>query len=290
MTDLRNMTFKDETIPDSTVSNPEFNQVVVSTSRPLPVSDSRWQTEIGNVQGQSLIDVAGMNDVVGESFVDLSDVGGTQSLPVEGAAEEWEIVSTSPDDKVGGPGTGKVLVGRLIDGWVGAPDVIATVTGTTPNLIPGGAINFRPKQALILTPDGGKNVGDIIIRVAGGGAERLKIKVGEGVTKSSLVSIEVGFTGFAQHILLNVGKGGDADIRSQIQSNGGPIIVGGGIQIYQALAPVNIVAPFTLPEKTDLRLEAISENTGTKVTVFTDFLIVDNKSIINPVTVARAMI
>lgn len=262
-------------------------EIDVSLAKPLPVTDSRWQTEIGNVEGQTLLDVGGVNANIGFTYEDISDVGGDQTLPVEGAPEEWEIVSTSADDDNGGSGTESVSVGRLLDGWVDAPDVLATVTGLAPNLIPGGAVNFRPKQALILTPAGGTNVGDIIIRVAGGGAERIKILAGEGVSKSSLFSVAVNTTAFAQFIIPATGKGRDAEVRSQIQVSGGPIIVGGGLPVYQNSIPIPIVAPFTLPEKTDLKIQAKSENTGTKVIIFIDFLIIDNDFIQNPITIAR---
>jgi len=261
------------------------NEVFVERLVPLPVINSTFQIQLGNVDGFELRNIAAENIAVGTSFEDLSDVGGTQVLPTEGNPEVWEVVSTSDEDKSGGSGSTGGFVESLADGWISRPNQIYTLNGTTPVTLSG--THFRPIGAIITSPDGGCNVGDIIFRVAGGGAERIKIRAAEGVSKSSLFSVPVGFTVFAQFIIAASGKNQDVSIRSRIQLNGGPLIIGGTIPTYQGSIAWPIVAPFTLPEKIDIRFEAKSTNENTSVISFLDLLIVSNDKIITPPTVVR---
>lgn len=252
---------------------------------PLPVSNFITQVQIGNIPGYALVDVAGESLELTSSFTDLSTTGGTQTLATSGNPEAWEIVSTSDSDKSGGGGTESVIITTLGDDWVEQSSVTATVNGLTPAAITGSF--FRLQTAIIATPDGGSNIGDLIIRVAGGGAERGRIMAGEGNMKSSFYSVPSGKTAFAQFVLATTGKNQDFETRTQIQNDGGPIIVGGTLPVYQGDLSIEIFAPFTLPEKTDLRLEAKSANTNVFATSFTDFLVVDNTKLTNPITVFK---
>jgi len=266
--------------------------VSVSPQTPLPVTNSLFQIQLGNVDGFQLLNIAGEKHNVDTQWQDVSEVDGVQELPTEGNPEEWEALSTSPEDSIGGSGTSSILIPRLGDGWTELDPVVASVNGTSPTIIPGGAINFRALQGIVLNPDGGSNVGDIIIRVAGGGPERLRIKAFEGASKSSLFSVPVGKTAFAQFIIAASGKNQDTNLRSWAQTDGGPVITGGTIPDYQGNIAWPVIAPFTLPQKTDLRLQVRSTNESTEespieVTTFFDFLIVDNNKIASPVNSMR---
>jgi len=246
--------------------------------RPSPgksqTTDFLIQVSTGKVPGYTLTNVAGENADVGTSFEDVSCVGGTQVLPTEGNPESWEIVSTSTSDASGMGGTSSVIITSLADGWVEQAPITATVTGTTPNAITGSF--FRGITAIILNPDGGSNVGNIIIRVAGGGVERMEIRAGEGNSKSSFVSTPVGKTSFTQFIIVTTQKNEDILARASLQVDGGPIIIGASLPVYQGALTIPVVAPFVLVEKTDLRLEAKSTNTGVAVTTSFDILTIDN--------------
>jgi len=237
-------------------------------------ADFMTQVQLGLVPGYSLSNIAGENTNVGTSFVDVSCVSGNQVLPTEGNPESWEIVSTSAEDAAGQSGTSSVIITSLADGWVEQAPITATVTGTTPNAITGSF--FRGITAIILDPDGGSNVGNIIIRVAGGGAERMEIRAGEGNSKSSFISTPVGKTKFTQFIIVTTQKNEDIVARAKLQVDGGPVIIGASLPVYQGALSVPVIAPFVLVEKTDLRLEAKSTNTGVTVTTSFDILTVDS--------------
>lgn len=235
---------------------------------PFPTTDLFFQIQLGNVLGYELINVAGENDATGVTFEDLSGVGGTQILPTVGNAESLEILSSEEVD------TMDVLLTSYADDWVEQPDTTVTVTGTTPAAIPGS--HFRALSAVILGPDGGTNVGDLIIRVASAGAERLQIMAGEGNSKSSLYSVASGKTGIAQHVIVTTAKNESITARGRVQLDGGPIIIGGSLPVYQGDFQLPLISPFILPQKTDIRFEALSANADIKVTAFIDILLVDN--------------
>jgi len=261
--------------------------VAVSPNTPLPVSNSLFQIQIGNVEGFELISVTFANDDIGLTFEDLSDVGGVQDLPTEGNPETWEIVSTSPQDATSGSGTSSVAVISLADGWVEQDPTIVEVTGTTPNTLSGS--HFRPSAAVILSPDGGANVGDITIRKVGG-ADRLKIRAGIGNTKSSLFSVAAGKSAFAQFIMNITGKNDDITGRLLVQGDGGPVLRGLDIPLYQTPLLLPVAAPMVLPQKTDIRLQAASSNEGAGAVGLFDLLIVDNAQIAVPPTAMKNLI
>jgi len=242
-------------------------------------ADFNVRVFLGNEEGFELRNIVGEKNNVNTTFQDISQVDGVQVLPTEGNPEEWEIVSTSTDDANGGSGTETVLISFLGDGWTEETPVIATVTGTTPILIPGGANKFRGVSAVILTPDGGCNVGDLIIRVSSGGAERMKIMAAEGVSKAAFYSTPVGKTAFGQFLIGLTAKNQDIEMRLMSQVDGGPEIIGGVLPSYQGFVAFPIIAPFTLSEKTDVRFQVKSTNTAVTVTAFLDLLIVDNSKI-----------
>jgi hypothetical protein len=168
---------------------------------------------------------------------------------------------------------------------------LVVMDGLTPVTISN--THLRSRSALVLTADPtatNTNIGDLIIRVQGGGTERMRIPVAEGDCKSFLFTIPAGKTGFGQNIIFSCSKNRDCTFRSMVTGFGGATIIGGEFGVFQAAYTLPIVAPFTLPEKTDIRLEANSTNPNSTSLVFIDFLLVENTKIQNPITAVSNML
>jgi len=118
--------------------------------------------------------------------------GGPGLYPWLTGLTSLEIVSTSALDTSGGTGARTVSVATLVGDYVSTPQTIA-LNGLTPVPLPIQAI--RSNGARCLTAgSGGTNVGDIILRDAGGGATRGIILAGHGVMRQAPYTVPAGFT------------------------------------------------------------------------------------------------
>ena len=116
--------------------------------------------------------------------------GGGQ-YPWMSAATALEAVSTSVQDNPTGTGAATINVPGL-DANFSPLTVPVTLNGTTPvalssNLlrVQAAAVSSRGSAAV----NGGTNIGDIIIRDAGGGTVRMIIPAGYGVSRSSTYTV-----------------------------------------------------------------------------------------------------
>lgn len=245
--------------------------VFITDTVPLPVTSPTLEILLGNDANIKPLSVDGLNADVGTSFEDVSPVGGTQTLPT--GVETWEVVSSSASD------TDSVRINTLGADYAEQSDTTTLLNGTTPVTLTG--THFRARRAIIVGPDEGTNVGAITFRVSGGGAERLTIPAGEGISKTSLFSVPATKTAFGLRETLSVEKNQDAVIKAQASIDGGAVVTGAPIAIYQSPESIPFTSPVVLPQKTDWRILAKSTNTGTEVTVFLDFFLVDNSILSN---------
>lgn len=263
-------------------------EIDVSLANPMPVTDFLFQVQLGNVEGFELVSISGQSDDVDETFEDLTPTGGTQEFPT--SAETWEIVSTDANDTSAGTGARTVAILSLDANYVEQTTPV-TLDGLTPVTISN--THLRSRSALVLTAGSdvsNTNIGDLIIQVQGGGTERMKIPVGIGDCKSFLFTIPANKTGFGQNIIFSCSKNRDCTFRSKVTGFGGATIIGGEFGVFQAAYTLPIIAPFTLPEKTDIKLEAKSTNPNSTALIFIDFLLVDNAQIQNVPTSIRNLL
>lgn len=258
---------------------------LTSLNEPLPVTNSTFQIQLGNVDGFELRDIGGANSVVGLNFEDLTPTGGSQTFPA--STETWEILSTDANDTSAGTGARTVGVFSLDGDYVAQSETVS-MNGTTPVTLTGS--HFRTDTAIVLTADpsaSNTNIGNLIIRVSGGGTERMRIPAGVGNCKSLIFTVPAGKTALGQFITLFPKKNLDFTLRTKITPLGGATILGGELSTYQTIHAFPIIAPFTLPEKTDIIVETKSENADTEVLAFVDFLIIDNDKILTAITSVR---
>lgn len=113
-----------------------------------------------------------------------------------------EAVSTSASDSAAGSGARTVTFNTLVGDYVATPQTI-TLNGITPVPVPIQAIANNGGRVLSVGSSG-TNVGEIILRDAGGGAIRGIILAGVGVMRQAPYTVPAGFTLAVPWILLAV--------------------------------------------------------------------------------------
>lgn len=233
---------------------------------------------LGNVEGFELISIPGESVEVGDAFQNLTPTGGLQEFPT--SAETWEILSTDANDALAGTGAQTVAIVSLDDNYV---ERVTTVSldGITPVILAN--THFRTRDATVLTAGSdtsNTNIGDLIIRVSGGGTERMRIPSGVGDCKSLIYTVPLGKTIFAQNFVFFCAKNRDGTIKPRVTAFGGATIESAQISTYQNGQSTPITAPIRLEEKTDIMIDCRSDNEKTRALVFFDALIVNNENLL----------
>lgn len=184
-------------------------------------------------------------------------------------ATSLEVVSTSVQDSATGTGISAISLTLLDINYV-ASNVPVLLNGTTPVAISGTW--FRINGGITTTKGSGAaatrvfNIGDIIIRDAGGGTTRGVISAGKGITRQAVFTVEAGYSLqiVSHYIALNRGTGGGAgvnkflSISNFVQSTTGvsraPLDLSCNGEPYRHDGTPGVV----IPEKTDYALDVIS--------------------------------
>jgi len=256
-------------------------EVDVSIAAPMPVTDSRFQIQVGNVEGFELLVLPGENfDVLKDTFIDLTPTGGQQSFPT--SAETWEIVSSNANDTALGTGARTVIIVSL-DADYKLQSTVAILNGTTPVTLTG--LHFRTRNATVLTAGSiptNTNIGDLSIRVSGGGTERMKIPKGIGDCKSLIYTVPVGKSSFVQQITLFCRKNEDCIFETLVTPLNGATVISSRLSTYQNSQIVRVAGKIALPQKTDVVVRVRSStNSNTSLAFFT-VLEVENNLLANP--------
>lgn len=235
---------------------------------------SRLDIELGLVPGFELLSIAGESPNIGKAFTNLTPTGGSQTLA--SSAETWEILSTDANDNSSGTGSRSVVVFSLNSGMIIQTTAVAT-NGTTPVTLSN--THLRSRTAVVATAGSGAtgtNIGDIIIRVSGGGTERMRIPAGVGDCKSLIYTVETGKTVFPQSVVMFCAKNQDGRIKPRITPEGGATVDSGIISAYQSGQTIPVTAPQMLTERTDVIVDCQSTNENTRCLTFISVLQVDN--------------
>lgn len=185
------------------------------------------------------------------------------------ALASLEVVSTSAFDTSAGTGARTVTVMTLVGDYVSSPQSI-TLNGLTAVPVPIQAIRINGGRCLTAGTNG-TNVGDIIIRDAGGGTVRGIILAGFGTARQAPYTVPAGFTLAVSYILLAVDSpsgsiGKFASVSTYFKSPTGaafqPLQIGNtNGQPYNHFSD----PPLIVTERTDfaLRINTASDNNTT---------------------------
>jgi len=226
----------------------------------------------GNINNVTSGVIIGKNPDVGTEFEDVCDSGGIIQLP--SAAENLEIVSDSANDTSAGTGMRTVLV-RTLDTDFNQEEQVVTMNGTTPVTLTGTHIRTRIILG-ITAGSNGTNVGEITLSVTGGGTALEVMLPGNGVSNSSHFTVPADHTLFALSFNFSCPKNQDALIRLVLRSGipDAATLTIGELDLYQSLEDLPVFAPLPIAEKTDIKLQAKSNNESASVTMIEEFLLV----------------
>ena len=239
-------------------TQPQAGSSIVS----LPSSNWRdflYEVGKGNIPGHSFVLSVGENGAIGNTFINLSDIGGTGFFATTG--EAWEIVSTSADDALGGIGANVVVAINLDDGLLEVTDAVF-MNGTTPVALPSTYLRSR---LLVVGLSGSNlvNVGDITLRVSGGGAERAKILANNGVNRGGAITVQAGHTGFVVETPVLTGRNDSVDAQVlSFSPDTNTININGVLPVTKGTGELSSY-PLGLPEKTDYWIRAKNDGVGT---------------------------
>jgi len=229
---------------------------------------------LNTAAGVESISIPGESSGVGPNFANLTPTGGSQILAT--SAETWEILSTDANDTLLGTGARTVAVFSLDDDFL-EQTTFGALDGTTPVTL--GNTHRRSRDMVVGTAGSdpsNTNIGDIIVRVSGGGTERMRIPAGVGDCKSLIFTVPANKTVFPQNLVMFCRKNRDARIRPRITPFGGASIDSGLISTYQNGQSIPITAPVRLEPKTDIIVDCESDNTNTRCLTFFSLLMIDN--------------
>lgn len=235
-----------------------------------------YLTEVarGHVNGVSLVSIIARNPALGPPFEDLWGAGGIMTFPA--AAESWEIVSTNTNDSSAGTGARTVIIESL-DADYNTQLTTVTLNGQTAVAISN--THLRPRSAIVATAGSFEtNQGELIIRVASGGATRNVIHDEFGVSQDGHFTVPAGQMAFGLQAIPFYPKDEDGRVRTVTKMFGTdtPKIVGAEFPFYQSGIVIPIMASFPLPEKTDIIFQANSTtNIDVEVNLSFDFLMVE---------------
>lgn len=236
----------------STKLNSLFNIGLLSTAITSPV---RRVTALGN---NADVDQASVPEVVWPG-------GGVYNWMT--GATALEAVSTSIEDSPTGTGMGAISTILLNASYIESV-IPVTLNGTT--AVPITGTWLRINSAITTTKGSGApavravNVGDIIIRDAGGGTVRAIIPAGKGILRQCVYTTPAGYSLqiVSQYIGFNRGTGGGTTryltVSGYIQNSSGvarlPLDLSCNGESYRH----DGIPGITIPEKTDFALEVIA--------------------------------
>jgi len=229
----------------------------------------------GLVPGHSAVFISARNPAVGNVTVeDIWDLGGVLVYPTAG--EQWELISTSTLDAAAGTGARTIRVNYLDDNYVEQTEIV-TMNGTTAVTLVA-TNSFRPKSIETITAGStGENQGTITLQVASAGNPRGAMLASENVSMSSHYTVPAGKTAYLISILEEINK--NEDVTLEYRRTVGPsgiFVTRGKSSIYQSANKYNFQLYNSIPEKSDYKVTAISNNASASPFTFIEILEVDD--------------
>lgn len=234
------------------------------------------QVARNNVPGHALRAIQAKEDNSDTVYADVWGYSGNLVYPT--AAETWEILSDDPNDAVGGTGarTGVII---SLDEDYNEQVVPFSLNGTTPVTL--ASTHFRPQSngVVVLTAGtSGSNIGTITVRREGDGLVRSVILPDDTISYDTHFTIPVGKTAYVLQTFNVFEKNFEGSARLRTKDSTIPDASWTGtvpVALYQNLVSFNVQAKLPIPEKTDIKGQLISKNSGGRVSIIVELLLVD---------------
>ena len=265
--------FKNIIIRDA--SNASYTAGVTSDGA-LKMEDRLLAISEGLVPGHSLMLKFGRNpDIDTGAAEDVWEGGGT--YPFQSTAKSLEVLSDSTSDTSTGVGARTItLIG--LDSSLNEQTQVITMNGTTAVAITGTWLRVH-RCSVTTAGTSAVNVGTLTVRIAGGGTTLLVVGAGNGQTLMAVYTIPTGYTGYMMKYYVSANAGATApqiDLKLYTRSATGII----NLKHQQALNGGSFAhefgAPFRIPEKNDIYLNATTSVNNTDVCGGFDLVIMKN--------------
>ena len=236
-----------------------------------------FNVQAGLIPGIQQIRKYGINtDIdVSTSPEDLWDGGGTYQYPT--VNEGLYCYSSNENDT-----TTSVIVEGLVEegGDWKLKNVEVTLEGTTPVSLGLFIRVFRARISSETQP-----TGNILITLGNSGATtpdnsilRAQITQGRNSTLMAMYSVPTGYTAFMYRLFGSVSKNKDAEMSWDIRKFGGVFYTTAIVGLYEESKQFELGFE-KVPEKSDIKVSAVTENNGTEARDSFHFLLVDNNFI-----------
>lgn len=171
-------------------------------------------------------------------------------------------MSTDADDGVAGTGIREIVFNGL-DGNYDEQSETVIMNGTTPVALSSQYLRPLRAEATVVGSNG-KAVGDVVIRVSGGGDTQAIIQTDNNSTNMSHFTIPNGHEGYGIGAVASSDKDG-ARIKISTRIFAGPFVERIIIPINTGTTPVDLRATRRIGEKTDIKGEILATNNNTEV-------------------------
>ena len=237
-----------------------------------PYGDFRIEVARGNIEGNSYVFFAGINEALGATYESVTPQGGLYPWPA--AAAKMDVVSTDANDTAAGTGARTVYITGLDADY---EIITETVTMDGLNPVETDASFLRINGFIVLTAGtGGTNAGDIDIL---NGADIIgRIEAGVNAMGQGVYTIPAGYTAFntSQHYT----SGKDDEIKAQAFADigGTGIFLGfGTLMLYESILRFVPQNYFPIPEKSDIDIRAIKTGgVNGRLSVFYEMIFIEN--------------
>lgn len=231
--------------------------------------DFRFSVATGKIKGLYQRTQFGKNPDVDSSYEDVWAYGGIK--PYSATETTLSVVSSSIEDDTGGTGATDIRV-EYLDGNFNTKIVDVELNGTSSVQI---ATDFlRLQDAFVIY--GARAVGNIDLSYSGGVVGR--IRVGRTDAESAHFTVPAGFTAYIIGANVGLGKSSDAQIDLQIRNatNGQIFRTYDEVSLFENNIIFDYPLAFPVPEKHDIRIQAISAQGNSSVGVAYYMILRDN--------------
>ena len=237
-------------------------------------ADFMLEVRKGNVDGHTSGIISGRKVLVPSNLETIWGASGDYAFPT--APESWEVVSDNANDTSAGTGARTVLVSSLDEDYNRQTQLIF-LNGTTPVACTG--THLRAHTAISLTAGSGKtNAGEIVIRVAGGGATRNVLQVGKSITSDGIFTVPAGKTLFINRFIpfFPKNQSGLFAVASTASAANSSRLIPGEFTLSEGALDIITGTGAGIAEKTDIELLASSANPNQRVDIAFEFILIDN--------------
>ena len=240
----------------------------------LPLLD-RGLIDYDNVYpNRQMVKIFGRAPDVDNTYVDAWE-GPTTTYVFPAAAQQMAVVSTSASDTSAGTGTQKVTIDYLDVNHAPHREVV-TLNGTTPvNTVATNILRVN-KMYSSQVGTNGYPVGDIALKNTGGTVTYSQMKAGRNTAQQVVYTVPAGKTLYLSQWMIAAGASASNHFTQVVLRStawDGYAITGGG---FLTVDPVSIqdgaisqvfTIPVKIPEKSDVKVSAISDGGSANVVV-----------------------